>query len=75
MLVAMENDNIKVQHVAERNLVLECNRDTDVWAMWGFWHQHCVQEGLTLHVIHPLLLNTPFNIMKSVSKTVHFDAV
>ena len=27
----MENDNIKVKHVAERNLVLECNRDTDVY--------------------------------------------
>ena len=27
----MENDDIKVQHVAERNLVLECNRDTDVY--------------------------------------------
>ena len=31
MLVAMEDDNMKVQQVAERNLVLECNRDTDVY--------------------------------------------
>ena len=31
MLVAMEDDNMRVQQVAERNLVLECNRDTDVY--------------------------------------------